>query len=548
MDFALAVWRAADGRRLWLLLCMLASSLSPVGMLAVINQIIADPANYREEPWLLALFVLLALGVVTGFVVGTRITASVVEEMLARIRMRLVWQVRSMEYSEFERIGQTRIYDTLTRNSGVISEAAMAILPGYAAVGSLVLAGFFTLLLSPLVFGTLAVLITSSAFFVNLARRRTRTDLRKAGSTETTFLRLLGHLLGGFKEVRLHQPRGDDLDRDYLRRSSERLRSARFKAVIGISRGGAISYFFFYLMLGTIAFILPPYVDDLDVVVQSLYVAVFVLSLVEAIIKSLPLVERASYALEDLQRLQGEIAEIAVADAAVDSIAEPSAEEFQRIALDNATFSYRDSAGTPVFSVGPIDFEVRRGETLFIVGGNGSGKSTFLRMLCRLYPLDQGVITWDGIPVTSERAATFRGLFSSVFTDFHLFDRLYGLPDRREDEVNGLLQTLGIGHKVTYSQGTFSTTELSTGQRKRLAFAVAILERRPIMILDELAADQDREFRERLYGELLPGLKREGRTLLVVTHDDPKAFAADRIVRLRDGRIIESTQAETEPQ
>lgn len=544
MDFAFSVWRAAEGRRLWLMLTMLASSLSPVGMLAVLNEIIGDPNNYRQEPWLLVLFILLAVGVVVSYAVGTRLSVAVVEGMLADIRMQLIRQVRRLEYSAFEQIGQTRIYDTLTRNAAVISEAAMAILPGYAAVGSLLLGGLFTLFLSPLVFATLAVLIAASAFFISLAQRRTRGAMIAADRAETGFLHLFGQLLGGFKEVRLHGPRGNDLEGNYLYPGSQRLRGKRFESAIGISRGGAISYVFFYLMLGTIAFVLPPYVDDLDVIVQSLYVAVFLLSLVEIIIKSLPLVERAGFALDDLQRLAVELSSRAAEDATIESPPEPVGPKdeapFQRIALANASFSYRDSSGTPIFSVGPIDLEFGRGEAAFIIGGNGSGKSTFLRMLCRLYPLDQGTLLRDGVPVTTERASAYRGLFSSVFTDFHLFDRLYGLPDRPETEVNGLLQTLGIGHKVRYDGGRFSTTELSTGQRKRLAFAVAILEQRPILILDELAADQDREFRERFYGELLPGLKREGRTLLVVSHDDPKVFTADRILRLRDGRLFES--------
>jgi putative ATP-binding cassette transporter len=86
--------------------------------------------------------------------------------------------------------------------------------------------------------------------------------------------------------------------------------------------------------------------------------------------------------------------------------------------------------------------------------------------------------------------------------------------------------------------GRFTTTDLSTGQRKRLALVHAYLERRPVIVFDEWAADQDPAFRRVFYTDILPDLKRQGRTLIVISHDDRYFHVADRIVQMSGGRIV----------
>ena len=84
-----------------------------------------------------------------------------------------------------------------------------------------------------------------------------------------------------------------------------------------------------------------------------------------------------------------------------------------------------------------------------------------------------------------------------------------------------------------------STIDLSQGQRKRLALLTAYLEDRPIYIFDEWAADQDLEFRDFFYYEILSGLKRRKKTVIVISHDDRYFHLADRLVKLECGRVVE---------
>ena len=157
---------------------------------------------------------------------------------------------------------------------------------------------------------------------------------------------------------------------------------------------------------------------------------------------------------------------------------------------------------------------------MFIVGGNGSGKSTLLRVLTGLYPVHGGELRVDHVPVTPESVAAYRALFSAILSDFHLFDRLYGLEDVPADLIARLLREMELDHKVGVADGRFSTLDLSHGQKKRLALIVALLEDRPVLVFDEWAADQDPGFRRHFYEDILPGLKREGRTVIAATHDD----------------------------
>lgn len=543
LEFATTVWRAARERRKWIVLAVLAQMVSPIAVLYVLGQLVAAEDGQEGSALSVLLMVAGAIGVVSGFVVSARLSSAAAEEMLDGIRTRLVRALRDLEYQDMERLGATRIYDSITRNSGVISEAAMVVMPTLGAIGALTLVALYTLSISIMVFAALAVVVGTSTFFYRISQREIFAQFMAAANRETVFLGRLSHLLHGFKESSLHRSRSRELVEDALVPASTELRTARIQTGVLISRGMAITYGCFYVLLITIAFVLPPYIGDNDLVVHTLYISFFMLSLVEIILKSLPLIARAEHSFSQISEIEDAV-EAARRDAAG---AAGSAPDFRQIALNAVVFDYLDSAGNPLFTLGPVDMTLNRGEVLFVSGDNGSGKSTLLKLLARLYAPSAGSITLDERPVGDDSVNRYRSLFSAVFADFHLFDRLYGMPESSEDEVNALLGDLGLGAKVRFENGAFSTTDLSTGQRKRLAFAVAILERRPIMILDELAADQDHGFRQRFFREILPRLKAEGRTLIVVSHDERYDDVADRRLAMVNGKLQDSRHPDEGP-
>ena len=178
------------------------------------------------------------------------------------------------------------------------------------------------------------------------------------------------------------------------------------------------------------------------------------------------------------------------------------------------------------------------GETVIISGGNGSGKSTLLRLLTALYSPQAGEILLDGRLSVPGDADSYRSLFSAVFSDYHLFKRLYGIMPEALEEAPDLLHRFEVDDKTSVVGGAFTTIDLSAGQRKRLALIVAILETRPICVLDEWAADQDPIFRRKFYTELLAMLKQRGVTVIAVSHDERYFDCADRRLHMEEGKFV----------
>lgn len=187
--------------------------------------------------------------------------------------------------------------------------------------------------------------------------------------------------------------------------------------------------------------------------------------------------------------------------------------------------------------LGPIDLSFAAGRTTFIIGDNGSGKTTLIKLLLGLYAPQDGRILLDGVPITAESRDDYRQNFSVVLSDFHLFEDIIAGNGWLVDDAAAYLDRLELAGKVTVSDGRLTTTDLSTGQRKRLALAQAWIEGRPVIVFDEWAADQDPSFRRLFYEKLLPDLKAEGRTLIVISHDDRYFHVADHVVRLDNGKI-----------
>jgi putative ATP-binding cassette transporter len=185
-----------------------------------------------------------------------------------------------------------------------------------------------------------------------------------------------------------------------------------------------------------------------------------------------------------------------------------------------------------------VDLTLHPGEALFLIGGNGSGKTTLAKLLIGLYAPEEGEIRLDGRLVTEETRDEYLQRFSVVFYDFFLFDRLFGVdPGHLRAHGGDYLARLQLDRKVRLEGDRLSTLDLSQGQRKRLALLAAYLEDRPIHVFDEWASDQDPTFKEVFYHQLLPELKARGKTVVVITHDDHYFDAADRIVKLEQGRV-----------
>jgi len=187
------------------------------------------------------------------------------------------------------------------------------------------------------------------------------------------------------------------------------------------------------------------------------------------------------------------------------------------------------------FEVGPISYEFTSGSIVFITGGNGSGKSTLAKLLTGLYEPDGGTIMLNKKIVSGRELGYY---YSAIFGDYHLFDRLYGIDwEDKKEQISHYLERLNLQDKVKIQNGVFSTTKLSTGQKKRLALLISYLEDRPICLFDEWAADQDPEYRRFFYQVLMPEMKASGKCIIAITHDDQYFHLADHVIKMNTGKM-----------
>jgi putative ATP-binding cassette transporter len=320
---------------------------------------------------------------------------------------------------------------------------------------------------------------------------------------------------------------------------SDRLAVARLEVTDRAERQAVHGETVFNLMLGLVVFVLPRIAPAGDATfVRATSGVLFLGAPVLGLINGLMMVRAAEAAagrMQDLERRLAEAAPVVSAQARP----EPLAPDFGEITLHGVRFAYPAAADESPFALGPVDLTLRRGEVVFVAGGNGAGKSTLIKVLLGLYPPGEGVLKVDGAVVGPARAQAYREMIGVVFSDFHLFERLYGLEAVDEGRADDLTAWMELDSVTAIREGRFERARLSTGQRKRLALIEALLVGRPVLVLDEWAADQDPAFRRKFYDEIVPALRERGLTLVAVTHDERYLHVADRVLRLDEGRLVE---------
>jgi putative ATP-binding cassette transporter len=521
-----------------LLVMTLASGTANALILAVINAAVESMRQGGPNWRHLLLFVLsLAL-----FAYSLRYilyeSSRIAEDAIRNVRVRLADKIRRSDLLTLESIGEADIHARISRETSAIGQAAR---PLFSAAQSSIMV-IFTLAYIAIV-SPMAVLISVAMIVCGVAiylkdRKSYEDGLQEASRCEDDLFTSLTGLLMGFKELRINRLKSDDVFEEFGT-AATRVRDARVRVMLRFSNNVVFVESFFVLLVGAIVFVLPILSPSFSGAVTKVVAAVlFLMGPLANVAIMIPVLSQVNVTVDNLRRLEATLDETLVPagreDAPLDGM-----EDFSAIRFEGVCFNYRSPDGSAGFQVGPIDEEVRRGEILFLVGGNGSGKTTLLKLFTALYRPMQGCIRVDGAEIVAANVQSYRNLFSAIFSDFHLFDKLHGLRDAAPERVDQLLRLMEISSKTAFRDGRFSTILLSTGQRKRLALVVSYLEDKPVYIFDEVAADQDPRFRGYFYDTLLPELKRAGKTVLVVSHDDRYFHVADRVLEMDYGKFRE---------
>jgi ABC-type siderophore export system fused ATPase/permease subunit len=295
-----------------------------------------------------------------------------------------------------------------------------------------------------------------------------------------------------------------------------------------------------FVPMGLIVFIVPALAGvSLSSIVEILTVTLIIINPAGLLSGFVSAADMANNTLLKMGVIEKQLDAIACGEEQGDLSKPPSPPDFDLLKIESLSYSYSGAGGQRGFSLRVEDFSLRKGEAVIIKGGNGSGKTTFMRILAGLLSPAEGDVLVDGIPASTLKGADYRALFSILFTDFHLFEDFYGLRFEKKD-LDYWAKRLKVSEflKDYEETGKLPTAALSSGQRKRLALLAVILENRQALLLDEVAADFDPEFRALYYREIIPELKAAGRTLILVSHDDRYYDVADKVVEFREGTNI----------
>jgi putative pyoverdin transport system ATP-binding/permease protein len=465
----------------------------------------------------------------------------IVEEIVETVRLRIVHKIRNSDLASIERIGRASPYNVVSTHAMTISRAAGGVISGFTSLVLLCWAFLIILYLSVTAFLILIGALALVLVMLKINQGRIGSGLTAALGEDNKFVHGFGDLIDGYKELKMDSAKFQDFLDGHLEPLAAKAKDFRTEVGLVLNRSVLLATAALFIVLAALIFLLPVLSPGEAFKLTKLTTfVIFIFGPLGQVVGLYPFLNEASASIREIQRVEG-LLDSVYENGLADPVSETGLRlSFNLLRCTGLAFSYRDEHGQPSFSLEPLDFELARGETVFITGGNGSGKSTFLKVLAGLYQPASGSIAVDGIPIGHDDRQVYRNLFSPVFSDFHLFDRIYGNKEVDYDRLRTLLDLTDLSHKTSIVDRRITTVDLSSGQRKRLALALSLLEDKPILLLDEWAAEQDPQFRRKFYREILPWLKQQERTVVAVTHDDDFYDVADRVLKMQFGNFVNS--------
>jgi ABC-type siderophore export system fused ATPase/permease subunit len=463
----------------------------------------------------------------------------VANETLVNYETTILRKVQNANSEMFEKMGKQRIFSALgdgwtladfPRNFVASANTLIIVLCsiGYMYVINVWVASVFTVFLV-----ILSIAYIRSGIVIK----------REFAAIQTLQDRFYGYMtdyLDGYKEVKMRSIRSENILSKFIHGNREEKKALSIQTYTKDTMFGFLSRFTWYLLIGAIVFLFPVILKmSLKDVTICLLIVLHMLESMNFFLGSIPFYFRVETALKKMNELDKEVDRFS--DIKVQAPEAFEEDAFRRVRFEGVWYQYNDESRDYTFRLEPVDLDIRKGETIFIEGGNGSGKSTFINILAGLYKPNGGRIFYNDCLVTPEKYESYINKFSAIYTSHYIFSENY--DDFDISDANPFLTSLV--HMVELKdvlrinrEKKWFFSQLSKGQQKRLALIYALMEDRELLILDEWAAEQDPLFKAYFYEVMLDRLKAMGKTLILVTHDDRYLHHADRILRFEDGRII----------
>jgi putative ATP-binding cassette transporter len=513
--------------------------LSVTALLATINSALHNESGLTQG--LVLGFAGLCLMALLSTILSDIGSNYVGQHIIARLRRELGEKVLAAPIDQIERYRSHRLIPVLTHDVDTISDFAFAFAPlAVSLTVTLGCLGYLASLSWPM-FLVMLVAIGLGTTMQFVARAWGMRGFEAAREAEDDLQKHYNAIAEGAKELRIHRPRRQRMFLHGIRNTANRICDTQIRSINTFVIAKSLGSMLFFVVIG-LALALQSWWPSADKTVMSGFVLVllYMKGPLEHLIGTLPIISKAQIAFRRIAELSKQFSS-PEPHLLLDDQSQP-ATPLHSLVLNQVSYSFAPVPGSEPFRLGPVNVSIQQGDIVFIVGENGCGKTTLIKLLLGLYAPQSGSIELNGQAVTAANRDDYRQIFTTIFADYYLFDDVIQGDEPVPEDAARYLRRLEIDHKVSIRDGVFSTTDLSTGQRKRLALVSAWLEERPVLVFDEWAADQDPTFRRIFYTELLPDLKRLGKTIIVISHDDRYFDIADQLIRLHAGKVVSELQ------
>ena len=518
------------------LLAALVGTLNTL-LIAVINK---AAASVSKNESVTLMFVAYAVIFVVFLVAAQRANKENVakaQQFIYRFKIRIMHDVFRSNLVKVDKLGRDYILEVLNRDTELVSQQVNSVLSLFQSLLTVCFLLLYLATISLTACLLLAVAVGFLSFLGVIELNKLVAGVRVVSVKEAQVNGMYGAFLSGYKEVKMNSQRALELTRDLIVEAKV-VRTEKTKLVQDVVQFFTHLQMLMYLVVGLIIFVVPIFSPEFSSDVLTVTTtALFLASSVSAAIIVVPNMTMANAAATNLLDLSKKLS-YESNDRAAPGLTEFS--DIKTLALEEITYVHSGDEAVRPFELGPISYEFDIGKVYFIRGNNGSGKTTLMRVLLGLYQPKSGRLLVNGQAIAEPSSPAYRDLFAVVFSDFYLFRKLYGIPATDDAELNDLLTLFQMENKVAIDEGIFSDLNFSTGQRKRLALLVALLEKRQIIVLDEWAADQDPEFRQEFYESIIPKLRELGKTVIAITHDDQYYELADHVIYMENGQSIQA--------
>ncbi len=530
------LFRYSPAMVIWTSAAALLSGAFSTGLLALITT--ALNRHGRLGPMLVIAFCALGLGRFLTNALAQVALAHFSQATTARLRVDLVSKILAVPLRQIEELGAPRLMVALTEDILEITQATLSI-PIFAVNSAVLLGGavYLAWLSFPVFLGMFAFGIVGAITY-RLLIRSGFGHLSAARDGQDRLFQHFRSLTEGIKELKLHRARREAYVTEDVARAAAVCQKHNVAAELRFIIAQNWNQLLFLALIGLILFLLPRLESVSPQAMTGFVIAtLYLMGPLAGLLGCLSVFSRANVSLRKVEQLGLALSRFPTDNRVADR-SRLASEPFETLELVQVKHRYHREREDDSFMLGPIDLTLRPGELVFLIGGNGSGKSTLAKVITGLYPPADGEIRLNGSLIGDHNRDDYRQCFSAVFSDYFLFERIAGAGGADADRrARDYLASLHLDHKVSVKDGVFSTTQLSQGQRKRLALLCAYIEDRPFYLFDEWASDQDPLFKDVFYTRLLPELRSLHKAVLVITHDDRYFGSADRLIKLDYGRI-----------